>query len=68
MRSSEEPLKRKSGTIHMTADSGNIELMMRTVHSANQLSVHGAVSSRCMHLGDRMQGQRSVGVNMSISE
>ena len=44
-------LKRKSGrtTIHFTADSGNIELMLRTIHSTNQHSVHGAVSSWCIH-------------------
>ena len=30
---------------------------MRTIHSANQLSIHGAVSSWCIDLSGRMQGQ-----------
>ena len=41
---------------------------MRTIHSANQFSVHGAVSSWCIALSERMQGQKSTGVTMSISE
>ena len=41
---------------------------MRTIHSANQLSIHGAVSSWCMKLSGSMQGQESAGVNMYISE
>ena len=64
-------LKRKSprNTIHFTADSGNIELIMRTIHSPNQLSVYGAVSSLCMNLSQRVQGQEdSARVSMSTSE
>ena len=40
-------LKRKQGrdTIHFPADLENIELIMRTIHSANQLSIYGTVSS-----------------------
>ena len=41
---------------------------MRTIHSANQLSICGAVSSWCLDFSGRMQGQESTGVNMSISE
>ena len=39
--------KRKQGrnTIHFTADSGNIELIRRTIRSASQLSIYGGVSS-----------------------
>ena len=42
--------KREAGrnTIHFTADSGSIELMMRTNRSANEPSVYGAVSSWCV--------------------
>ena len=41
---------------------------MRTIHSANQLSIYGAVSIWCKDFSGRMQGQESTGVNMSISE
>ena len=63
-------LKRKSGrnTIHFTADSGNIELMLRTIHSANQLSIDGAVSNWCVDLAEKMHDQTSTGVDRSISE
>ena len=63
-------LKRKSGrnTIHFTADSRNIELMRRTTHSANQLSIDGAVSSWCIDLAEKMHGQTSSGVDRSMSE
>ena len=39
--------KRKGGrcTMHFNADSSNTELLFRTIHSANQLSIYGAVSS-----------------------
>ena len=42
-------LKRKnnSDTIHFTADASNTELLFRTIHSANQLSIYGAVASWC---------------------
>ena len=52
----------------LPADLGNIELILRTIFSANQLSVYGAVSSWCIDLSERMQRQISTGVNMSISK
>ena len=63
-------LKRISrrNTIHFTADSGNIELMQRTVHSANQLSICGAVSSWSIDLAEKMLRQTSTGVDRSSSE
>ena len=63
VRFGREVLKRKSGrnTVHLTADSGNIELMLRTIHSANQLSVHGAVSCWCTDLAEKMHGETSTG-------
>ena len=42
--------------------------MLRTIHSANQLSVYGAVSSWCIDLAEKMQGQKSTAVDRSISE
>ena len=45
--SSRDFLKRKNNrdTIHFNVDSSNTELLFRTFHSANQLSIYGAVSS-----------------------
>ena len=63
-------LKRKQAqnTIHFTADSENIELIMRTIHSTNQLSIYGTMSSWCVDLSGRMQRQESTGVNVSIKK
>ena len=38
-------LKRKKNrnTIHFTAESSNVKLLFRIIHSANQLSIYGAV-------------------------
>ena len=45
-------LKRKGGrcTIHFTAESPNVELLFRTIHSIHLLSMYGAVSSWCRDL------------------
>ena len=63
-------LRRKAGrnTIHFTAESANIELLLRTIHSANQLSVYGAISSWCDEFAENMPGQTSLGVDKSISK
>ena len=39
-------VKRKSNkdSIHFNADASNTELLFRTIHSANQLCIYGAVS------------------------
>ena len=37
--------KNNKETIHFTADASNTELLYRTIHSANQLSIYGAVAS-----------------------
>ena len=66
--SSCEPTTAGRNTIHFTADSRNIELMLRTFHSANQLSVYGAVSSWCIDLTETMHDQTPTGVDRSISE
>ena len=48
-------LKKKNNraTIHFNADASNAELSFRTIHTANQLSLHGAVSSWCEAFGLR---------------
>ena len=51
--SREGVLKRKNNrdTMHFTADASNTELLYRTIHSANQLSICGAVACWCQELG-----------------
>ena len=43
-------MKGRWSTVHFTAESSNIELLFRTLHSANQLSIHGAVSTGVKNL------------------
>ena len=63
-------LKRRGGrnTIHFTADSAKFELLFRTIHSANQLSICGAVSSWCEDFAEKIPGQTSMGVDRSVSK
>ena len=44
-----EVLNRTCGrcTVHFNAESSNAELSFRTIHSANQLCIYGAVASWC---------------------
>ena len=53
--------------IHFTAESVNIEFLLRTVHSANQLSIYRALSSWCDESAEQMLGQASLGVDKSSS-
>ena len=46
-------LKNTRDTIHFNADASNTELFFRPIHSANQLSLCGAVSSWCEEFGLR---------------
>ena len=46
-------LKNNRDIIHFNADASNTELFFRTIHSANQLSIYGAVSSWCEEFGLR---------------
>ena len=39
-------------SIHFNGSEENIELLLRTVISANQLSVHGAIADLCMELSE----------------
>ena len=43
--------KNKRDTTHLTADASNTELLCRTMHSANQLSIYGAVANWCEEFG-----------------
>ena len=47
-------LKKKGGkcTIHFKGDTSNADLLFRTIHSANQLSIYGAVADLCDELSD----------------
>ena len=45
-------------TIHFNADSSNTELLFRTVHEANQLSVFGAESSWWEQFAQRTPNQK----------
>ena len=46
-------LKRKNNRdfIHFNAHASNTQFLFRTIHSANQLSIYGAVSSWCEEFG-----------------
>ena len=58
---------RGRSAIHFIAESPNIELLFRKIHSANQLSIYGAVSSWCDDLVRKILGQTSLSVDTSIS-
>ena len=45
-------------TIHFNADSSNKKNLFRTIHSANQLSICGAVSSWCEEFAQRTPNQK----------
>ena len=63
-------LKRKGGrcTIHFNAESSNAELFFRTIHSANQLSIYGAVASWCEELTQLIPGQTHVSMDTSVAK
>ena len=42
----------KNNTIHFNADASNTELFFQKIHSANQLSIYGAVSNWCEEFGE----------------
>ena len=43
--------KKSKDTIHYNGESSNVELLYRSIHSANQLCVYGAVTNWCETLG-----------------
>ena len=54
-------LKRKNNrdTIHFNGEYSNIDLLYRTVHSENQLCIHGAVTNRCEKQSETDSGKKS---------
>ena len=52
--------RKKSGrcTIHFSAEPSNGELLSRTINSATQLSIYGAVADWCDHLAQQILGQK----------
>ena len=52
-------LNKKGGrcTIHFSADPSNAELFFRTINSANQLSIYGAIADWCYELTQQIPGQ-----------
>ena len=50
-------LKRKGGifTVHFAAKSSNADLLFRTNHSANHLSINGAAASWCEQLSNAFE-------------
>ena len=63
-------LKRKGGryTIHFNAEVSSADLFFRTIHSANQLSIYGAVVSWCETLALLMPGQTHVSMEKSVAK
>ena len=58
---SRELLKKKNrDTIHFNADASNTDLWFRIIHSANQLSIYGAVSNWCEQFGLTEEGKGQV--------
>ena len=47
-------------TVHFNGEHGNINLLYRTVHAANQLCIHGAVSKWCGPKSGESSQSRSV--------
>ena len=53
-------LKRKGGksTVHFTAEIPNAELLFHSIHTANQLSIYGAVSNWCEEFAQRTWNEK----------
>ena len=65
-----EPLtsEKKRWVMHCTLQCGFVELMFRTIHSVNQLSIFGAVASWCDDLAQRILGQNELIMEKSVAE
>ena len=55
-------------TIDFNADSWNTELLFRTIHSSNQLSIYGTVSSWCGEFGQESNEKESTVENFAAKE
>ena len=51
--------KNNRDTIHFNADASNTELLCRAIHSANQISIYGAVSRWCKEFGQKPNEKKS---------
>ena len=58
--------KKGRGTTHFNGDTTNIELLFQTIHSVNQLSIHGAVANWCQQLG--LTEEEKGRVNLSVDK
>ena len=63
-------LKRQGGrcTIHFSAELSNAELLFRTIHSANQLSIYGAITDWFDQLTQRILGQSFLSMEKSVAK
>ena len=63
-------LKKKSGrcTIHFSAEPSNAELLFHTIHSANQLSINGAVADWCDELTQQIPGQSFLSTEKPVAK
>ena len=63
-------LKRQGGrcAMHFNAESSNTELFFRTIHSASQFSIHGAVASWCEELTHLIPGQTYWSMERSVAK
>ena len=68
--SNREVLKRKGGrcTLHFTAESSNTEPLFRTIHSANQQSIYGAVANWSDELTQLIPGQAHFSMENSVAK
>ena len=62
--------KRKNGreTIHIHAESSKTELLFRTIHSGNQLSIYCAVLSWCEEFGQKTENQKESTSERSVAK
>ena len=62
-------LRKKGGqlSIHFSGDSTNAELLFRTLNSANQLSVYGAVAEWCGELAQQISAHASSRIGKPIA-
>ena len=54
--------------IHFTAESSNTDFLFRTIHSANQVSVYGAVASWFEKLAQLIPGQTHWSMEKSVAK
>ena len=57
--------KKHKDTIHYNAESSNVELLYRNIHSPNQLCVYGAVTNWCETLGRTESEKKKTGHDLN---